>query len=215
MLRIFILALILCTMGIAGCGGGNDGSVGLNGAVTVVGTQTAGNFSSNVSFTIQYTNPLKTDMIGVPINYSVMVDGVLIDQVATNFNNSGILTVTYPVAKDVGERNVYCVANSSNLIGSASVIVSAFGALNVTPSSQTFADTDLVNTVKTYAVSGGSGNYAVASSDANLVSVSLSGTTVNATRVSAGAGNVTITVTDTSTLDAVDVQATLIAIPIP
>ncbi len=212
MRRVLTFCLILCTMAIAGCGGGNNGSSGLNGAVTVAGTQTASNFSSDVSFTITYTNPIKTDLIGVPINYSVLVDGTLIDQQATNFNNSGILTVTYHVPKVAADQSVRCVANSSNLIGSATVTVAAFGALNVTPSVQIFAATDAVNTIKTYSISGGSGNYTVASSNDALVTVALSGTTVNATRVSAAAGNVTITVTDTTTLSSVDVQATLIAV---
>jgi hypothetical protein len=213
MLRLITLVLILCTLGIAGCGGGNNGSTGLNGAVTVVGTQTATDFSSDVSFTITYTNPLKTDLIGVPINYSVLVNGTLIDQQATNFNNSGILTVTYHIPKDAAEQSVRCVANSSNLIGSATVTVSAFGTLNVTPSIQTYTATDPVDTVKTYTISGGSGNYSVVSSNPSLVSVLISGTTINATRVSAGAGSATITVTDTTTTNSVNVQAVLIAIP--
>jgi hypothetical protein len=213
MSRLILYALVICTMVIAGCGGGNNGAGGLNGAVTVTGSQLASNFSSDVTFTITYTNPLKTDLIGVPINYSVLVDGTLIDQQATNFNNSGILLVTYHIPKGVAEKSVRCVANSANLIGSTTVTVAAFGALNVTPSIQTFADTDLVGTVKTYTISGGSGNYSVASSDETLVTALVSGTTVNATRAGTGAGTVNLTVTDTTTLESVVVQATLVAIP--
>jgi hypothetical protein len=213
MSRLILYALVICTMVIAGCGGGNNGAGGLNGAVTVTGSQLASNFSSDVTFTITYTNPLKTDLIGVPINYSVLVDGTLIDQQATNFNNSGILLVTYHIPKGVAEKSVRCVANSANLIGSTTVTVAAFGALNVTPSIQTFADTDLLGSVKTYTISGGSGNYSVTSSDETLVTALVSGTTINATRTGSGAGTVNLTVTDTTTLESVVVQATLVAIP--
>ncbi len=215
MQRIYKFILLCCLVAIAGCGGGNDGSGGLNGAVTVVGTQTASNFSSDVTFRITYTNPLRSDMIGVPINFTVYVDGTIIDHQATNFNNSGILTVTYNIGKDVTERVVRCIANSANLVGSDSLTIAAFGTLNVTPPVQTFTDSELAGSIKTYNISGGSGSYIASSNNPDLVSVIVSGTSVIATRGSdnTAAGTVVITVTDTVTGVSVQVQAIVVAAP--
>lgn len=219
MRRLIHLIMAVCLLAIAGCGGGNEGSGGLTGTVNVTSVQNANNFSSTVSFTISYTNPYVTSVGGVPINYTVTVDGVIIDQVATNFNDNGTntssFTVSYLIPKTTTQQIVRCVANSANLISSSVQAVVPLAALNVTPATQEFSATDLVGSTKTYTISGGSGNYSVQSSSDALVTVSLSGTTVVATRQSAGSGSVIITVTDTVTLESVPVQATLVAIPAP
>lgn len=203
-LKIILIASILA---IAGCGGGNDGAGGLNGSLTVTGSQVADDYSSDVTFTITYTNPFKDNLIGVPLNYAVYLDGVVVDNVATNFNNSGILKVTYHFDKTSSRQGLKLVAKVGNLFASNSVVISAFGDLSVTPSSQTFSGSELTGTIKTFAISGGSGNYSVVSSNAALVSVTLSGTTINAQREADTAGTVNITVTDTTTGESVIVQA--------
>jgi hypothetical protein len=216
MSRIIALFLMVCTLGIAGCGGGNDGAGGLNGAVTVTGSQVATDSSSNVTFTIQYTHPLKTDLIGVPINYTVTVDGDIIDHVATNFNNSGILSVTYSVPKVNFERSVHCVANSANLIGSATQKVAALGTLEITPLSATFADSEGIGTTKTFTVSGGAKPYSfvVTQSVPGLVTAVPGASGIVLTRASDAAGTVLIEVTDNLGTK-VSAQATLVAVVIP
>lgn len=211
MSRIIALFLMVCTLGIAGCGGGNDGAGGLNGAVTVTGSQVASDSSSNVTFTIQYTHPLKTDLIGVPINYTVTVDGLIIDHAATNFNNSGILNVTYTVPKDVTAQSVHCVANSANLIGSATQTVAAVGTLEITPLSATFAATDAIGTTKTFTVSGGAKPYAfvVTQAPLGLVTAAPGVSGIVLTRASDIAGTVSIEVTDALNTK-VTAQATLV-----
>ena len=219
MRKIMNLLLVCCLLAVAGCGGGNDGSGGLTGTVRVTGAQSAGDFTSTVSFTISYTNPYVTSVGGVPINYAVWVDGVLIDNEATNFNDNGTntssFTVSYTIPKTTTPQSVRCQANSANLVSSTIQVVEPLDALDVTPATQEFSATDLVGQTKTYTISGGSGTYSVSSSNPLLVSVALSGNTVIATRVSAGSGSVTLTVTDTLTGDSVAVQATLVAIPAP
>jgi len=204
-------------MGIAGCGGGNDGAGGLNGAVTVTGSQASAESSSVVTFTIQYTNPLKTDMIGVPINFTVTVDGVIIAQEATNFNNSGILLRSYDIGKINAEQSVHCVANSANLIASATQKVAALGTLVISPLSATFAATDLVGiSSKDFTIVGGLKPYVIEVTQAplGLVTVVPAASSVTLTRLSEGAGTVTIKVTDAlGTI--VNAQATLVAIPPP
>jgi hypothetical protein len=216
MLRLLTVVLLLCTMVIAGCGGGNEGSVGLNGSVTVTGSQVASDSSSNVTFTIQYKNPLKTDLIGVPINFTVTVDGVIIDQQATNFNNSGILSVTYNVGKVDYERAVHCVANSSNLVGSDTVKVSAVGTLEITPLSETFAATDLIGSFKDFTISGGLQpySYVITQTPDSLVTPVTGASSVRLVRASEDAGIVTIAVTD-SLGTTVNAQVTLDAVPPP
>lgn len=219
MRRVINLIMVCCVLALAGCGGGNDGSGGLTGTVSVTSTQTASDFSSTVSFTISYTNPYRTSVGGVPINYTVTVDNVIIDHVATNFNDNGTntssFTVSYIIPKTGSEQRVKCVANSANLVSSSIQAVEPLDTLNVTPATQEFSATDLVGSTKTYAISGGSGNYIVSSSSTSLVSVAPSGSTVIATRESANSDTVTITVTDTGTGASVAVQATLVAIPPP
>ncbi|MRR06099.1 MAG: hypothetical protein EG828_04015 [Deltaproteobacteria bacterium] len=219
MRKIMNLLLVCCMLVFAGCGGGNNGSGGLTGTVRVTGAQSAGDFTSTVSFTISYTNPYVTSVGGVPINYAVWVDGVLIDNEATNFNDNGTntssFTVSYTIPKTTTPQSVRCQANSANLISSNVQVVEPLDALDVTPATQEFSATDLVGSTKTYTISGGSGSYSASAGSSPLVNVSVSGSTVIATRMSAAASTtpVSITVTDTVTLDTVIVQATLVAIP--
>jgi hypothetical protein len=211
--------MLCCLAAFSGCGGGNNGSVGMTGTLRVTSSQTAGDFSSVVSFTISYTNPYVTSVGGVPVNYAVWVDGVLIDNVATNFNDTGTntssFTVSYNVPKSSNPRSVRCQANTSNLVSSAVQSVAAFAALDVTPATQEFGAGDLVGSTKLYTISGGSGSYSAASNNTALVTVSVSGATLTATRESAAASidPVIITVTDDGTGATFDVTATLVAIP--
>ncbi len=216
MSRLISFVVMLCMVTVAGCGGGNDGAGGLNGSLSVTGTQATADESSDVTFTIKYTNPLKTDLIGVPINFTVMVDGVMIDQQATNFNNSGVYIKTYSIRKAGAEQAVYCIANTANLIASDTVKVSAVGTMEITPITATFASTDDIGSTKEYTISGGLKPYAyeVIQSTPGLVGVATGASTVTLTRASTEAGTVTINVTD-DLGTTVSATATLIAIPAP
>jgi hypothetical protein len=207
---------MLCLVTVAGCGGGNDGAGGLNGSVTVTGSQASAESSSDVTFTIQYKNPLKTDLIGVPINFTVTLDGVIIDQQATNFNNSGILSVTYNIGKMNYERSVHCVANSANLIGSTTVKVSALGTLEITPLSEIFSATDLIGSYKDFAITGGLKpySYVITQEPDGLVTPVTGAGSVRLIRASADAGIVNIAVTD-SLGTTVNAQAIIEEIPPP
>jgi hypothetical protein len=198
--------MMLFALLIAGCG---NGGAGLNGAVTVTGSQTATDASSGVSFVVTYTNPTQTNLIGVKINFTVTLDGVAIDSGSFNTNNSGITNLgPYSVTKVTGEQKVRCVASSDNLFGNSVITVAQLGALDVTPATQTFASTDGVHTTKTFTISGGTSPYSASSGDTSLVTTTVSGTTVIATRQSASTGSVTITVSD-SAGSHVPVQVTL------
>lgn len=209
--------VLFCLMALASCGGGNGGSGGMTGTVRVTGSQVPSNFSSTVSFTISYTNPYRNSVGGVPINYVVTVNGTVIDNVATVFNDNGTntasFTVSYVVPKGAGDTVVKCAANSANLYSSAIQIVGTLSALNVTPATQEFGAGDPVGSVKEYTVSGGSGTYTVDSSDETLVSVSLAGNVLRAQRVApTGPHSVNILVSDTGTGESVVVTATLVAV---
>ncbi len=210
-LRLFLtMCFYLFILSIAGCG--NGGGEGLNGAVTVTGSQATANSSSDVSFLVSYTNPTETNLIGVKIDYSVSLNGVVFDSGSFNTNNSGSTTLgPYSVQKTSTEQKVRCSASSANLNGNAVVTIAALGALSVSPATQTFTSTQDVNSTTTFTITGGSSPYNVTSSNTGLVSVTTSGTTVIATRQSSAAGSVTITVTD-SAGSSVDVQLTLQAV---
>ena len=141
---------------------------------------------------------------------------LIIDHAATNFNNSGILSVTYNVPKGASEQSVHCVANSANLIGSATQTVAALGTLEITPLSATFAATEAIGTTKTFTVSGGVKPYTfvVTPLDQVLVTAATTTSSITLTRASDVAGTVTITVTDASGT-IVSAQVTLVAIPAP
>jgi hypothetical protein len=198
--------LILFALLIAGCG---NGGAGLNGAVTVTGSQAVSTDSSDVSFVVSYTNPTETNLIGVKMNFTVTLDGLSVDSGSFNTNNSGTeILGPYTVPRIPSEQKVRCVATSDNLSGNSVVTVAKLGALVVTPATQTFASTDGVDTTKTFTVSGGTSPYSASSNNTGFVTTTVSGTTVIATRKSASTGTVTITVSD-SAGSSVPVQVTL------
>lgn len=196
MRRLLVLVLSLSMLVVAGCGGGNNGADGLVGGLTVSSSQTQTDTTGNVSFTIKYTNPYKTDMVGVPLNYVITINGALYKDVATNFATSGELTVGYVVPKDSVTQYVKCVAQTGNLIASKIESVSAYGVLALSSPTDTFAET--IGASITYTASGGLPPYTftVTPSAAGIVTYDPGATSVTLYRSQLVDGTVSIRVDD-------------------
>jgi hypothetical protein len=217
-----IAGLVVCSLlFVVGCGG--SGSAGKVGTINVTGSTTSStDTTSNVAFTITYTNPYAISVGGLEYSYSVYLDGVPQGTFTDNMNDNGTNTFTetisFPIDKTASAQTVRFVASTDNLKSSDSVTVAALGTLEITPLSATFAATDAIGSTKTFTVSGGVKPYVFAVTPAGqLLVTEVHGTdSITLTRVSAGAGSVTIEVTDSSLPVAkVTAQATLVAIPAP
>lgn len=196
MRKLFVLVLSLGMLAVAGCGGGNDGADGLVGGLTVTSTQSQTDTTGTVSFTIKYTNPYRTDMVGVPLNYVITSNGALVDDVATNFSTSGVLTVSYIFTKDDINQNIKCVAQTGSLVASSIETVTAYGTLAISPLTATFEQS--IGAQLTYTASGGLPPYTfdVTPSAPGLVSSVAGASSITLTRLLESSGTVTITVYD-------------------
>lgn len=213
MRRLFILILSLGMFAIAGCGGGNDGADGLVGSLTVTGAQSSSTYTSDVSFTIKYTNPYRTDLVGVPYNYVLYINGVASAPVSGNFSTSGEFTVTYTISKDSVDQSVKCAAQVGNLIASATQTVAAYGTLVISPSTATFDEA--IGASLTYTASGGLPPYTftVTPSVEGIVTYDIGATSVILYRSQLVDGTVSIRVDD-SDGNSASATAVLVA-PVP
>lgn len=196
MLHAINLGKVTNMLAVAGCGGGNDGADGLVGGLTVTSTQSQTDTTGTVSFTIKYTNPYRTDMVGVPLNYVITSNGALVDDVATNFSTSGVLTVSYIFTKDDINQNIKCVAQTGSLVASSIETVTAYGTLAISPLTATFEQS--IGAQLTYTASGGLPPYTfdVTPSAPGLVSSVAGASSITLTRLLESSGTVTITVYD-------------------
>ena len=104
--RSYLLILLsLALFALNGCG--SSGGAGLNGGITVTATATG----SVVNATATYTNPQTTDLVGLPITFTV--NGVVIG--TFNTNNSGSVTVAFTPAPFIGTRTIAVAASTGNL----------------------------------------------------------------------------------------------------
>jgi hypothetical protein len=118
-LSLFVLAL---------CGCGSSGGAGLNGGVAVTATATG----SVINATATYTNPSQTNLIGVPIAFTVQIGGNLYDLGTHKTNNTGSVGVAFTPPAFNGSQTVTVIAKTDNLTNFASI--SMVGrALTVTP----------------------------------------------------------------------------------
>lgn len=138
-LKCLIFAmLLLITAGLAACG--SSESNGLNGAITV----SAGATGSVVNATATYTNPTETNLIGVPIEFTVVVGNTAYDLGEYHTNNSGTVGIAFPVPAFNGTQTVTVVARSAKLtdfetfqMAGRSLIINAPASLNLTTSEPT------------------------------------------------------------------------------
>ena len=118
--------LLLFTAGISACG--SSGGDGLNGGITVDATATG----SVISATASYTNPNETNLIGVPINFSVRIGAQTFDLGTHSTNNSGSVSLAFSPPSFNGTQTITVIARTGNLTNFDSLVMSG-RSLTVTP----------------------------------------------------------------------------------
>ncbi len=138
----------------SGCGG--SGSDGLNGAIELT-TDVQG---ANVTATATYTNPTKTNLIGVPITFSFQqsINGVTttVDMGTFNTNNSGSIAVNFTPYPFIGTQDIVVQASSGN-VTNYSVVTVTGATFKLTPP----VDTELSAAGATTAPGGAPATFAL------------------------------------------------------
>ena len=106
---------MLLMLGLSGCG--SNGGAGLNGGIAVTATATG----SVITATATYTNPTQTNLIGVPISFTVQVGNQSFDLGTHKTNNSGTVGVAFTPPAFSGSKTITVVASSDNLTNFASL----------------------------------------------------------------------------------------------
>jgi hypothetical protein len=147
-----------------GCG---SGSKDVNGALTVTKAETASDAYVSVDFTIEYTNPTHSDVLGTEITVTTST-GIIIPALNETFmystNNSGKTIYTYLLPK-VAVAYVFSIAaKTGDLEGSTAVVVPALAVtpaptFTATPASVTFDATTVPGDIIKVLLAGGTPPY--------------------------------------------------------
>jgi hypothetical protein len=117
----FNLFLVGCSLfALALCGCGTNGGAGLNGSISVSTPVVTGKV---VSATATYINPTSTNLIGVPLTFSVRIGDQTFPLGTFGSNNSGSFTVTFDAPPFNGSQTITVIASSGNLINFGSVVM--------------------------------------------------------------------------------------------
>jgi hypothetical protein len=116
---IAVVGLFIATLALNGCGQGAGDAAGLNGGITVSASATG----SFITATATYTNPTKTNLIGLPITFGYVVGGTSFTIGTFNTNNSGTVSVSFTPAPFNGTQAFLVTASTGNLQNFASVNV--------------------------------------------------------------------------------------------
>jgi hypothetical protein len=129
-------AVILLSMTLFSCGSGS-GSSGLNGGITVTATATG----PTIVATATYTNPTATNLIGVPITFSVQIGNTSIPLGTHSTNNSGAVSVAFSPPAFNGTQTLTVSAGTGNLTNFAPVTMTGRTMLVTQPADQTLTTT--------------------------------------------------------------------------
>ncbi|GFE58282.1 hypothetical protein [Geobacter sp. AOG1] len=108
LIKFFVVASFFA---LTGCGGGGNGSNGLNGSIALT-TTVSGKF---INATATYTNPTRTDLIGMPISFSYDDGNGTVDLGTFSTNNSGSVGLTFMPKPFVGSKDIVVQAKTGNL----------------------------------------------------------------------------------------------------
>jgi len=110
--------LMIFSAGLSACG--SSGSEGLNGGIAVTAEATG----SVISATATYTNPTQTNLIGVPINFSVRIGLVTQDLGTFSTNNTGSVGLAFSPPAFNGSQTITVIARTDNLTNFDSLVMS-------------------------------------------------------------------------------------------
>lgn len=181
---------------ISGCG---SGSGDYNGDLNVTpSTLDNGNSTSNVTFTVTYTNSRVTDFQGTPVIINTTVDGLSLDNHTDYFSSSGVLAFTYNNIP--ANSSIRLQAQMGSIVRSASVVIAASN-LSLAQTILNFPLASNIGTLRTTQINGGTPTYSASSSTADITASVLGSTlTVSiANQNNTGiAKTATVTVSDSS-----------------
>lgn len=189
-----VIMLALC-----GCGSGND----LNGSLTIGSTQANSTNFSEVSFTVKYTNPQKSNLLGMPLHFRTSMGSF--DE---KTNNSGSIILSFVIPKADVDQAFFFEVTTGDLLASKVVIIPALGTepppsvpMSALPTSITFTPTAAIDSTQDVLILGGTGNYSVLntnpSPNLNISAAIVDGTTLRVSKESAATpGVATILVVD-------------------
>lgn len=204
-----ILGVVLAGSFLFGCG---SGSKDLNGSLTVTKAETAADAYVTVDFTIEYTNPNQSNVLGTEITVTTST-GKIIPELNETFmystNNSGKTIYTYLLPKTSVMYVFSIAAKTGDLEGSTAVVVPALAATPVatftaTPTSVAFDSTTLPGDKIVVLLAGGTPPYKklnINPSPNNFISASLTDNLLTVQRESTlalGDGAATVFLTDSS-----------------
>jgi hypothetical protein len=202
-----IVRLLACLsiLVLSGCGGGKD----VNGSLTVVaGTVSSSGTIAQAPFTVTYTNPQKSDVIGIEISITAQLDDGTKNTFTYSASNSGINIFTFSVMQTSVAQTISVTAKTGDIIASDSALIPASTStaptLSATPSSSvSFTTGAATGSQQQLFISGGTGTYSLIlnPSPNNDISASITGNvlTVIKTASAATTGSASIIVTDTTT----------------
>ena len=192
-----------------GCGSGNKD---VNGALNVTKAETAADAYVTADFTIEYTNPSHSDVLGTEITVTTSTGNVLpvLDETFMySTNNSGKTIYTYLLPK-IDVAYVFSIAaKTGDLVGSTAVVVPALAATPIptftaTPTSVAFDATTLPGDKIVVLLAGGTPPYKklnINPSPNNFISASIADNVLTVERrsnLAFGDGAATIFLTDSS-----------------
>jgi hypothetical protein len=197
-LRVVFKSLTcLMALAIFGCGSGKD----VNGSLNVSASKTDSETLTTANFTIVYTNPQKTDVLGVKIDVDSDTDSF-----SFNMSNSGVKTITYLLPRYDTEYVFRLTARTGDFVSGAAVVVPKLGTttttttLTASPTSLTFAASAPVNSTQTVNISGGTSPYhfvALSPSSNTDISADVSAGTLTVTKLTTNSpGSVNVVVQD-------------------
>jgi len=193
-LKYYVLLLVLL-IALPSCGGDGKDKVGSLELTTATTALAGGQYK--VSAIATYKNPNTTNLVGTEVTFSIGLSGYASQKISLPSGGSeGVIFIVDQIATPL---NFFVTASTGSLQDSEVVSIPALGSLVATPTTLTFATTDGVSSAKSVSITGGTAPYAVTSSNATLVTATISGSTVTITRESAGTGNAIVNITDSAT----------------
>jgi hypothetical protein len=115
--HLLFVMLLLCCAGLSACG--SSGSEGLNGGITVDASATG----SVINATASYTHPTQSNLIGVPISFSLQIGGFSQDLGTHSTNNTGSVGIAFSPPAFNGTQTITVIARTDNLTNFDSLVM--------------------------------------------------------------------------------------------
>lgn len=203
--RLIMLLGLIVILTMAGCGSESGGGLNLNGSLTI-SAPTVDNADPSISvvtFTTTYTNPQKSDLLGMQINFSISEIG----DYTVRTNNSGSVIQRLFFGKGAVPRTIFITASTGDLQASAAASIPVKNvALTANPATLAFQPISSLQIPLRSQITGGTGSYTATKLTDTLNAIFANMTTVNLIQylqvkktALVHSGTATVKVSDTAT----------------